>query len=105
MGIRKMNNIDQNQDKKDWYLLGSVYYYNEILKDLQQEPTEVCNWDKRRKCDSYYIKMYNQAIRDYKTLLDDYRELNKEYIELNDKLVKLQNTLEGGEDECLHKKK
>ena len=84
---------------------GSIHYYNQILKDLQQEPTEVCNWDKRRRCDSYYIKMYNQALRDYKMLLDDYTKLNNEYIELNNKLIKLQEKLEGGEKECSQLKK
>ena len=105
MGIMKMNNINQKQDNREWLIYGAVSYYNEILLDLQREPVEVCNWDKRRKCDSYYIKMYNQSIRDYKSLLDDYKELNKLTLDLKDRLIKLQNTLEGGEDECLLKKK
>lgn len=105
MGIKKMNNINQKQDNREWWIYGAVSYYNEILLDLQREPVEVCNWDKRRKCDSYYIKMYNQSIRDYKSLLDDYKKLNQAYLDIENKLIELQNTLKGGEDECLLKKK
>ena len=105
MGIMKMNNINQKQDNREWLIYGSVIYYNEILKDLQEEPVEVCNWDKRKRCDSYYIKLYNQAIRDYKKLLDDYKKLNQAYLDIENKLIELQNTLKGGEDECLHKRK
>lgn len=99
----KVKTMEEQSESITTY--GSIHYYNQILKDLQQEPTEVCNWDKRRRCDSYYIKMYNQALRDYKMLLDDYTKLNNDYIELNNKLIKLQEKLEGGEEECLQSKK
>lgn len=28
--------------------------------DALHQPHEICKWDKRRKCDSYYIQMYKE---------------------------------------------
>lgn len=97
-----MNHEEKN---KDIQTLGSIVYYNEILRDLQQEPHVVCEWDKRRACDSQYIRMYNQALRDYKQLLDDYTKLNQAYLDVENRLIELQNLMKGGEDECFKKKK
>ncbi len=93
------------EDSKEILRYGSITYYNEILKDLQEEPHIICEWDKRRKCDSQYIRMYNQALRDYKHLLEDYTKLNQAYLDVENKLIELQDLMKGGEDECFKKKK
>ena len=100
-----MNLMNQKEISKEWLTYGSITYYNEILKDLQEEPHIICEWDKRRKCDSQYIRMYNQSIKDYKQLLDDYTKLNQAYLDVENKLIELQDLMKGGEDECSKKKK
>ena len=75
-------------DETKYY--GSIVYYNEILKDLAEEPHIICEWDKRRRCDSQYIAMYNKLLREYQKLLEDYTNSQLE-------LIKLQQTQEGGE--------
>ena len=53
---------------------GSRSYYVQILQDLAQEPHEICNIDKRRKCDSYYIQLYNKLKGHYIKLLKEYSD-------------------------------
>lgn len=66
---------------------GARSYYVQILQDLAQEPHEMCNVDKRRKCDSYYISLYNKLKAHYTKLLKDYSELKEE----NESLKQLLN--------------
>lgn len=75
-------------DETKYY--GSIVYYNEILKDLAEEPHIICEWDNRKRCDSQYIAMYNKLLREYQKLLEDYTNSQLE-------LIKLQQTQEGGE--------
>lgn len=76
---------------------GSKCYANEIIRDLAIEPKVICEWEKRKKCDSYYIKLYNELEKKYVKLLTEYtstKELLKLYKEIfNDLLVQLK----GGE--------
>ena len=53
-------------------------YYVQILQDLAQEPHEICNIDKRRKCDSYYIQLYNKLKGHYIKLLKEYSDCKEE---------------------------
>lgn len=78
----------KNIDERSYY--GSITYYNQILRDLAEEPTEQCEWNKRRKCDSYYISMYNKLLKEYHKLLEDYTNSQLE-------LIELQNQVKGGE--------
>lgn len=57
---------------------GSRSYYVQILQDLAQEPHEICNIDKRRKCDSYYIGLYNKLKGHYIKLLKEYSDCKEE---------------------------
>lgn len=66
---------------------GARSYYVQILQDLAQEPHEMCNVDKRRKCDSYYISLYNKLKAHYIKLLKDYTDLKEE----NESLKQLLN--------------
>ena len=55
--------------------LGSPYYYLDLLKDLKAEPQEICNVDKRRKCDSYYIQINNRLKKENIKLLEENKNL------------------------------
>lgn len=69
---------------------GSVSYYMQIIKDLQREPVEFCNVDKRRKCDSYYIQMYNNIVKELnktKQELEETKQLLKCYQEVLDSTI------------------
>ena len=55
--------------------LGSPYYYLDLLNDLKKEPTEICNVDKRRKCDSYYIQMNSKLKKENIKLLEENKNL------------------------------
>lgn len=76
---------------------GSKCYADEIIRDLAIEPVVICEVEKRRKCDSYYIKLYNELEKKYVKLLSEYmqtKELLQLYQEiLNDIMVQLK----GGE--------
>lgn len=67
---------------------------NQVVFDALHEPYEVCNWDKRRKCDSYYIEMYVKQkkqvekavellkwVKDTKDELNTYNLGEKDYID------------------------
>lgn len=66
---------------------GARSYYVQILQDLAQEPHEMCDVDKRRKCDSMYITLYNRLKTHYTKLLKDYTDLKEE----NESLKQLLN--------------
>ena len=42
---------------KDESTLGSIWYVKEVERDRLREPFVVCDVNKRRKCDSYYIQV------------------------------------------------
>lgn len=63
---------------ENWRTYGSRSYYVQILQDLAQEPHEICEWNKRRKCDSQYIRLYNELKNHYTKLLKDYSDLKEE---------------------------
>lgn len=47
----------------------------EVTNDIFEiKMKEVCDWDKRKKCDSLYIEMYNNALKKIEKLE---QELNK----------------------------
>ena len=84
--------------------LGSIYAEKQVEADLQQQPIEICNWDKRKKCDSLYIQKYRKLEKEVEIsieLLDKALEkkiINIIYkpaiIEIRDRLEKLANTNE-----------
>ena len=96
--------MEKEINEKTYY--GSESYYNEIIRDLQKEPTCFCDVDKRRKCDSYYIKLYKElkkiyekevkinleqkeTIETYKQLLQVYQEVSSDIVsEVTGKVVK-----------------
>lgn len=52
-------------------------YYINLIEELQDFP-EVCDFKKRRKCDSLYIKRYNTLLEAYKRLLSISEKKEKE---------------------------
>jgi hypothetical protein len=66
------------EENEKWQTYGSRSYYVQILQDLAQEPHEICNIDKRRKCDSYYIALYNKLKTHYIKLLKEYSDCKEE---------------------------
>lgn len=64
-----------------------------IDEDLISEPITVCDVEKRRKCDSYYIKLYNEFKKMYekeikrnlelREELENYKQLKKMYKEIS----------------------
>ena len=77
-----------------------------IDDELLAEPITVCDVEKRRECDSYYIKLYNELkkmyekeikrnlelreeLENYKQLKTMYKEISLEVIdEISGKVVK-----------------
>lgn len=71
-----------------------------IDDELLAEPITVCDVDKRRKCDSYYIKLYKELkkmyekevkeeLENFKQLLTMYKEISTEIVdEVTGKVVK-----------------
>ena len=58
--------------------LGGKCYYEEIIKDYQSEPFVECETEKRRRCDSFYIKenkKLKKQIEELKKLCETYSEL------------------------------
>jgi hypothetical protein len=49
--------------------LGGKCYQKQIEDDLKLEPTEVCDCDKRKGCDSYYIQINKKLRKDMKELM------------------------------------
>lgn len=64
----------------------------------QEEVLKIeCDVNKRRKCDSAYIHLYNKLMKDYmklKTELEEYKQLCSIYKEILDESV---DYLKGGE--------
>lgn len=65
---------------------------------MEEEILKVeCPVDKRRKCDSGYIKLYNELLKKYKKVckeLDDYKKLVSIYKTIMDESI---DKLKGGE--------
>lgn len=77
--------------------VGSKCYANQILRDYATEPTIVCDVNKRRKCDSAYISLYNKLLKDFTKLKAENEELKQLvniYKEIMDESI---DTLKGGE--------
>ena len=49
--------------------LGGKCYVKQIEDDLKIEPQEVCDCDKRKKCDSYYIQINKKLRKEIKGLM------------------------------------
>ena len=62
------------EELKEAKRYGSITYYEEVKRDLLSEPQVVCEFDKRRKCDSQYISMYNNLLKAYNKLLKQYTQ-------------------------------
>lgn len=98
--------MNQEELNKEYNKYGNKCYYDEIMRDLNAEPKIFCEIEKRRKCDSYYIKLYNElkkmyekevkrnlelkeTIETYKQLLSVYQTVSEEIVfEVTGKVVK-----------------
>lgn len=77
--------------------VGSKCYANQILRDYATEPTIVCDVNKRRKCDSAYISLYNKLLKDYTKLKAENEEL-KQLVSIYKEIMNDSiDTLKGGE--------
>lgn len=78
--------------------LGGKIYEEEVKRDLEKEPFIICECEKRKKCDSFYLKLYNDLMKKYTKLqseLEDYKSLLRIYQGIvRDSIDKL----EGGEN-------
>ena len=77
---------------------GGTCYERQIQADLLHEPVVVCEVEKRRKCDSAYIKLYKDLQKEYNSLLNKYEQVQgllKIYQEILDESVQY---LKGGEN-------
>lgn len=63
-------------NEKSYY--GGETEFKQILVDLANEPHIVCEYNKRRVCDSYYIKKYNTLLEQYEKLLKHYSDVKEE---------------------------
>lgn len=48
----------------DTSVLGNPYAVTEVLLDSHREPFVVCDVDRRRKCDSYYVSVNRELEKD-----------------------------------------
>lgn len=77
--------------------LGCKIYENEVQRDLESEPFVICEYEKRKKCDSFYAKLYNDLMKKYTKLqseLEDYKSLLRIYQDIVRDSI---DELEGGE--------
>lgn len=64
----------------------------------QEEVLKIeCDVNKRRKCDSAYINLYNKLLKDYTKLKAEYEELKQLLIIYKDIMDESIITLKGGE--------
>lgn len=66
--------------------IGGKYYEREVEEDLLIEPKEVCNCEKRHKCDSLYINLNRRLLKDNRRLVETNEHLNTKLILISDLL-------------------
>lgn len=77
--------------------VGSKCYADQLIRDYASEPNIICEVNKRRKCDSAYISLYNKLLKDFTKLKAENEELKQLvsiYKEIMDESI---DTLKGGE--------
>ena len=67
--------------------LGGKCYQKQIEEDLKVEPTEVCDCDKRKGCDSYYIQINKKLRKDIKELMIENINLKYKLQEIKELVV------------------
>lgn len=67
--------------------LGGKCYVKQIEEDLKIEPHEVCDCDKRRSCDSYYIQINKKLRKEIKDLMIENINLKYKIAEIKELVV------------------
>lgn len=78
---------------------GGLCYQKEIKEDLLHEPVVVCDYEKRRRCDSAYIKLYKDLKKEFDHLVVKYensRRLLKIYQDILNESVE---RMKGGDND------
>lgn len=67
--------------------LGGKCYEKQIEEDLKIEPKEVCDCEKRKSCDSYYIQINKKLRKEIKNLMIENIKLKYKLQEIKENVV------------------
>lgn len=66
--------------------IGGKYYEKEVETDLMFEPKEICDIEKRKKCDSLFANLNRKLLKDNRRLVEENERLNTKLILISDSL-------------------
>ena len=66
--------------------IGGKYYEREVEQDLMFEPHDVCDVDRRKRCDSLFASLNRKLLKENRSLVEKNEHLNTKLILISDLL-------------------
>lgn len=66
--------------------IGGKYYEKEVEQDLLFEPHDVCDVDRRKRCDSLFASLNRKLLKENRSLVEKNEHLNTKLILISDLL-------------------